>query len=539
MTSFQDEIIPSIKLNRPQDFNTLLNEALQRDNAAAAAAVVESNRQARRNKPFLLKGSRAKRSVVKSDENTFQQVKEALARKTDNNYPDGIRFDEENDLFRLPKPDSLLLGSPLNSYLGEATTAAPGASVSSSSTMPQQLTTTSQPSFYRNTSETIGSRLEYLTIQAERKLATLDSKIQLLQDRELRIKERESDLARQRREFQEETKRRSILLQEEREAFNEKVRDKEEALAATEQRLKAELARASRRGAECEESRQEITQLKLLLVEQQKAAQDKEERYKKMLTSRASRIAALEKKIDSLNTTLANFTCGKIDPWTTKFKGAKNSPRQLEKLKNELEPSIKSISSCSLPPLETETNNNNNIMSTTTTLSAPFEGLSRTRNTPTPTISENNKFSKLMTWNHMSEWESFISVLGSIPPANSENPSRSTIRKDGAKENVFSSDGRREVSFPSGLRRVVLPSGWVISFFANGDIKGLDPIKARTYYKFAEDNILAITLSGGVTYNYFAADGQLDCRLPDGTIQVRFPNGVMKQIDPDGREHLA
>lgn len=33
-------------------------------------------------------------------------------------------------------------------------------------------------------------------------------------------------------------------------------------------------------------------------------------------------------------------------------------------------------------------------------------------------------------------------------------------------------------------------------------------------------------------------DGQVDCRYVEGKVQVRFPQGFLKQIDADGTEHI-
>mmetsp|Transcript_38837 Transcript_38837/g.91377 ORF Transcript_38837/g.91377 Transcript_38837/m.91377 type:complete len:1080 (+) Transcript_38837:71-3310(+) len=109
-------------------------------------------------------------------------------------------------------------------------------------------------------------------------------------------------------------------------------------------------------------------------------------------------------------------------------------------------------------------------------------------------------------------------------------------RTDDRTEKIFK-DGRREVEFTNGLRKVMWADGRATVFFQNGDRKEIHPDKVVVYH-YCETGAVQTTLPDK-TEVYRFADGQFERHYPDGSKEIRFPNGTSKQIFADGAEEIV
>mmetsp|Transcript_49486 Transcript_49486/g.115746 ORF Transcript_49486/g.115746 Transcript_49486/m.115746 type:complete len:796 (-) Transcript_49486:82-2469(-) len=108
-------------------------------------------------------------------------------------------------------------------------------------------------------------------------------------------------------------------------------------------------------------------------------------------------------------------------------------------------------------------------------------------------------------------------------------------RTDDRTEKIFT-DGRREVEFSNGLRKVMWADGRATVYFQNGDRKEIHPDKVVVYH-YSETGAVQTTLPDK-TEVYRFADGQFERHYPDGSKEIRFPNGTSKQISADGAEEI-
>lgn len=107
---------------------------------------------------------------------------------------------------------------------------------------------------------------------------------------------------------------------------------------------------------------------------------------------------------------------------------------------------------------------------------------------------------------------------------------------DGRVERLYI-DGRREVEFPNGLRKVMWPDGRTSVMFQNGDHKEIHP-DGVVEYSYKATGAVQTTLPDG-TERYRFADGQSERHMPDGAKEIHFPNGTSKQIFADGSEEVV
>lgn len=112
---------------------------------------------------------------------------------------------------------------------------------------------------------------------------------------------------------------------------------------------------------------------------------------------------------------------------------------------------------------------------------------------------------------------------------------RQDVTEDGKIIKVYQSN-KKEVFFPSGLRKEIFPDGYLVSYFNNKDIKQIYP-DGREVYFFAENKTVQTKLPNGMEVYKFA-NGQLEKNFPDGTRIVNYPDGTVRYLYPDGNEEI-
>ena len=119
-----------------------------------------------------------------------------------------------------------------------------------------------------------------------------------------------------------------------------------------------------------------------------------------------------------------------------------------------------------------------------------------------------------------------------IPPDTSRVLSTNKT-PDGKIQKTYES-GRKEFLFSDGVRKEILPDGFVVVYFTNQDIKQVFPTGETVYY-FKETDTTQTTYPDGLLKFTFPT-GQSEKHYPDGTKEVAFADGTVKCIFPDGEE---
>ena len=108
-----------------------------------------------------------------------------------------------------------------------------------------------------------------------------------------------------------------------------------------------------------------------------------------------------------------------------------------------------------------------------------------------------------------------------------------TLESD-EKKIKFYTDNKKEVLFPSGVRKEIYNDGYQIVHFVNGDIKQNFPDGKSVYY-FNEAKTVQTTFSNGILVFKFNND-QLERHYPDGKKQILFPDGSERIVLSNGYE---
>ena len=108
-----------------------------------------------------------------------------------------------------------------------------------------------------------------------------------------------------------------------------------------------------------------------------------------------------------------------------------------------------------------------------------------------------------------------------------------TVENDEKKINIYNDD-KREIFFPSGVRKEIFNDGYQIVHFVNGDIKQNFPDGKSVYY-FNEAKTVQTTFNNGVLVFKFG-NNQLERHYPDGKKQILFPDGSERLILSNGYE---
>ena len=95
-------------------------------------------------------------------------------------------------------------------------------------------------------------------------------------------------------------------------------------------------------------------------------------------------------------------------------------------------------------------------------------------------------------------------------------------------------DNKKEILFPSGVRKEIFKDGYQIIYFVNGDIKQNHP-NGKSIYYFKQAKTVQTTFKSGIFVVKFE-NNQVEKHYPDGKKQILFPDGSEKIIFDNGDE---
>lgn len=107
---------------------------------------------------------------------------------------------------------------------------------------------------------------------------------------------------------------------------------------------------------------------------------------------------------------------------------------------------------------------------------------------------------------------------------------------DGRLQRFFD-DGRCEVLFPSGLRKVLWLEGRTSVFFQNGDVKETHPDGVIVYHYQSTGAVQTTQPDGTDIYRF--SSGQTEWHRPNGSKEIEFANGARKRISASGFEEVC
>ena len=95
-------------------------------------------------------------------------------------------------------------------------------------------------------------------------------------------------------------------------------------------------------------------------------------------------------------------------------------------------------------------------------------------------------------------------------------------------------DNKKEIIFPSGVRKEIYKDGYQIIFFTNGDVKQNYP-NGKSIYYFNQAKTVQTKFKNGVFVIKFE-NNQVEKHFPDGKKQILFPDGSEKIFLNDENE---
>ena len=95
-------------------------------------------------------------------------------------------------------------------------------------------------------------------------------------------------------------------------------------------------------------------------------------------------------------------------------------------------------------------------------------------------------------------------------------------------------DNKKEILFPSGVRKEIFKDGYQIIYFVNGDIKQNHP-NGKSIYYFKQAKTVQTTFKNGIFVVKFE-NNQVEKHYPNGKKQILFPDGSEKIIFDNGNE---
>ena len=101
---------------------------------------------------------------------------------------------------------------------------------------------------------------------------------------------------------------------------------------------------------------------------------------------------------------------------------------------------------------------------------------------------------------------------------------------DGKVIKYFEND-KKEIIFPSGVKKETFLDGYQITFFNNKDIKQIYP-DGKEVYLFSENQTVQFKFADGLQVFKFQ-DGQIEKNFADGIKHIIYKDGTVKYIYPD------
>ena len=110
---------------------------------------------------------------------------------------------------------------------------------------------------------------------------------------------------------------------------------------------------------------------------------------------------------------------------------------------------------------------------------------------------------------------------------------KSALTSEGKTINIYSNN-KKEVIFPSGVRKEIYNDNHQIIYFTNGDLKQIYPDGKSVYY-FKDAQTVQTSFEDGLQVFKFQG-GQIEKHFPDGKKEITFPDGSMRYMMSDGCE---
>lgn len=110
---------------------------------------------------------------------------------------------------------------------------------------------------------------------------------------------------------------------------------------------------------------------------------------------------------------------------------------------------------------------------------------------------------------------------------------KSAQTTEGKQIKLFTNN-KREVLFPSGVKKEIFNDGYQIISFKNGDLKQIFPDQKSIYY-YNDAKTVQTTYPDGLQVFKFS-NGQIEKHFIDGSKQITFPDGSLRYILNDGYE---
>ena len=105
------------------------------------------------------------------------------------------------------------------------------------------------------------------------------------------------------------------------------------------------------------------------------------------------------------------------------------------------------------------------------------------------------------------------------------------------KEICLYTNNKRDIIFPSGLRKEIFDDGFQLIHFNNGDIKQSYKNEKNIYF-YKESNTIQTTYPNGINIFKFN-NGQIEKHFPNGLKKIFFPNGTIDYLyDGDKNENI-
>ena len=102
---------------------------------------------------------------------------------------------------------------------------------------------------------------------------------------------------------------------------------------------------------------------------------------------------------------------------------------------------------------------------------------------------------------------------------------------DDGKVIKFFENNKKEIIFPSGVKKEIFSDGYQVTYFINKDIKQIYP-NGKEVYLFNEIKTIQFKLPDGLQVFKFQ-DGQIEKNYPDGIKHIFYKDGTVKYIYPD------
>ena len=104
---------------------------------------------------------------------------------------------------------------------------------------------------------------------------------------------------------------------------------------------------------------------------------------------------------------------------------------------------------------------------------------------------------------------------------------KSTVASEGKTVNTYTNN-KKEIIYPSGIRKEIYNNEYQIIYFINGDVKQVFPNGVSVYYFKDEQTIQTIFENGLQVFKF--QNGQIEKHYPDGTKYITFPDTSTRYV---------